>query len=69
LKSNIESGEGRCDIMLTPIRSEKEKSGVIIELKVGGKDKLKIRSREALKQIEEKKYYKDFEGQGIDRED
>ena len=69
LDSNKESGDGRFDIMLTPIKGKGEKSGqrrgVVIELKVGEKDKLMIRSKEALKQIEEKNYYKNLESQGI----
>ena len=62
LESNRESGEGRFDIMLTPIKVIEDegdkKKGVVIELKVGEKEKLKSRSKEALDQIKEKKYYK-----------
>ena len=69
LDSNRESGVGRFDIMLTPKVVNKggnsEQKGVIIELKVGDKGKLKILSKEALKQIEEKKYYKNLEEQGL----
>ena len=68
LDSNRESGSGRCDIMLTPIKGKgdnKERSGVVIELKVGDKDKLKEASKGAIKQIEEKKYYRALENQGI----
>lgn len=71
LDSNRESGEGRFDIMLTPINRPKEKegqrSGVVIELKVGEKEKLKSLSEKALRQIEEKKYFKRLEGQGVER--
>ena len=71
LDSNKESGGGRFDIMLTPTKEKEHgnesRSGVIIELKVGEKNRLKSRSEEALKQIEEKKYYKSFEGQGMRR--
>ena len=69
LDSNKESGEGRFDIMLTPIKDKikggQGNKGVVIELKVGERDKLANISRDALKQIEEKKYYKNLEGQGI----
>ncbi len=69
LNSNGESGDGRFDIMLTPIKGRVEKSseekGIVIELKAGEKDKLKNLSKEALNQIEDKKYYKNLEGQGI----
>ena len=69
LDSNKESGEGRFDIMLTPIRGKEGRremgSGVVIELKVGVKKNLKELSKEALKQVEDKKYYKTFEAQGI----
>ncbi len=68
LDSNKESGSGRYDIMLTPIKGRKDsegRSGVVIELKVGDKDKLKEISKGAIKQIEDKKYYKALESQGI----
>merc|ERR1711991_1062687 len=62
VESNKEAGKGRFDIMLTPLNSnegiDREKEGVVVELKVGSEDKLKILSKEALKQIEEKQYYK-----------
>ena len=69
LDSNKESGGGRFDIMLTPTKEKEHgnesRSGVIIELKVGEKDRLKSRSEEALKQIEGKRYHKNLEDQGV----
>ncbi len=71
LESNKGSGVGRFDIMLTPIKGKGErvsqKKGVVIELKIGEKGKLRELSRGALKQIEEKGYYKSFEGQGLEK--
>ena len=68
LESNRESGKGRYDIMLTPINmkeGDKLEEGVVIEMKVGEEGNLAEKSREALKQIEEKKYFKSLEGKGI----
>ena len=69
VESNKEAGKGRFDIMLTPLNSnegiDREKEGVVVELKVGSEDKLKILSKEALKQIEEKQYYKSLKEKGL----
>ena len=71
LDSNKESGVGRFDIMLTPIIEKGDggvkRKGVVVELKVGDKGKLKSLSKNALRQIEDKKYYKNLEAQGIKR--
>lgn len=65
LDSNKESGAGRFDVMLTPVRSKIEKNdqrkGVVIKLKVGEKQKLKKLSEEAIRQMEDKRYYKNLE--------
>lgn len=53
--SNREAGYGRYDISVEP--RDKEKLGYIFEFKVAGSvDQLEAKAKEALKQIEEKKY-------------
>jgi hypothetical protein len=55
IKSNQESGYGRFDVALIP--KNKNKTGIIIELKVTDKEEeLERMAREALKQIEDKQY-------------
>ncbi len=64
--SNRESGEGRYDIGLMP--RKKELPGIIIELKsekIGTEEHLKCLAKEALEQIEIKKYDVDMKMQGI----
>ena len=71
LESNRESGEGRFDIMLTPVGSEgkgaNQERGILIELKATQRDMLKNGSKEAVVQMEDKKYHKKFEDMGIKR--
>ena len=56
VKSNIESGLGRYDVSIEP--KNKDKRGYILEFKATDNvDKLKEISKEALKQIEEGKYF------------
>ncbi len=57
IRSNAELGEGYCDIMIcTP-----ERTGIVIELKYVEDGNLEKGCREALAQIEEKKYAEAFE--------
>lgn len=66
IKSNHESGYGRFDVVLIP--RNKNKLGIIIELKTSDKEsKLPKAAKQALKQIEDKKYNNVFIGQGIDK--
>lgn len=53
ISSNKESGKGYSDIL---VEIEEEGIGIVIELKYAGAGTLEARCREALKQIEEKKY-------------
>ena len=65
VESNRESGEGRYDIRLTPISGSKE--GIVVEFKIGEKDKLKELSAKAVEQIEKQGYHKGFKVKGIKR--
>lgn len=67
IRSNRESGDGRYDISLFP--REKKYPGIIMELKWKSgleEDKLEALSREALSQIEEKRYNLEFKENGIE---
>ena len=67
IKSNRESGDGRYDISLIP--REKKYPGIIMELKwkSGLKEgELEALSREALNQIDEKRYDSEMKEDGID---
>ena len=67
IKSNRESGDGRYDISLIP--REKKYPGIIMELKWKTgleKDELEELSKEALKQIDEKRYDLELKEDGID---
>ena len=67
IKSNRESGDGRYDISLIP--REKKYPGIIMELKwkTGLEmDELEELSKEALKQIDEKRYDLELKEDGID---
>ena len=64
--SNRESGDGRYDIQLKPIR--KLMPGILIELKAGkncSDEELKNMSEAALKQITDKKYDTEMKNAGI----
>jgi hypothetical protein len=66
ITSNRESGFGRYDVMLRPLKAGDD--AIIIEFKVCRKAKkqtLEEAVEEALKQIEEKNYAADLEGVGI----
>lgn len=64
ISSNKESGLGRYDIAIKPIN--KNLRGFILEFKVADSEEtLEVKANEALKQIEDKKYYIDFEKNGI----
>ncbi len=64
VKSNIESGNGRYDICIIPRNINK--IGYIIELKVAkDKEYLKNKADEAIRQIEENKYYIELVKKGI----
>lgn len=64
IHSNRESGRGRYDLMLEPM--DKSKNGLVIEFKVA-KDEgnLEIASKEALSQIEAKKYDVELRERGV----
>ncbi|MCI6153358.1 MAG: ATP-binding protein [Fusobacterium perfoetens] len=64
ITSNQESGLGRYDILIEPLN--KNKKGYILEFKVASQEnKLEEKAMEALKQIENKKYYFTLENKGI----
>lgn len=66
IRSNRESGYGRFDLLLFPMR--KDMHGIIFEFKKSENLKnLKKEALSALDQIEEKKYYADFEDWGIQK--
>ena len=62
-KSNVEAGYGRVDILLIP--KDKNKTGYILELKRADSSNLEKKAEEALKQIDDKKYYVELERYGI----
>ena len=62
-KSNVEAGYGRADILLIP--KDKNKAGYILELKKADSSNLEKKVEEALKQIDDKKYYVELERYGI----
>ena len=62
-KSNVEAGHGRADILLIP--KDKNKAGYILELKRADSSNLEKKAEEALKQIDDKKYYVELERYGI----
>ena len=69
ITSNRESGYGRYDVMLVPLKEEDD--AIIIEFKVckaARKQTLEEAVAEALKQIEEKKYAAELEEMGIGSE-
>lgn len=64
IHSNLESGYGRYDISLEP--KDKTKLGFILELKIAkSEEELEKKAKEALQQIEEKKYDIEMRERGI----
>lgn len=64
IKSNIEIGYGRTDMILTP--KNKKEVGYIFEFKVAkNEEEMNKLGEEALKQIKEKKYYIEMKNKGI----
>ena len=70
IKSNRESGFGRYDVMMIP--KESKDDAVVLEFKVqdeeDGEESLEDTVREALRQIEEKKYEQELIDRGIKKE-
>ena len=64
ISSNRESGLGRYDILIEPF--VKNQRGYVLEFKVAdSEEKLEEKAEEALKQIENKKYFLSLENKGI----
>lgn len=63
IKSNMEAGYGRADIILFP--KDKTKAGYIFELKRANSNDIEKEVQKALQQIEEKKYYLELERYGV----
>ena len=55
IESNLESGKGRCDIILVP-RSPAYGKGIVLEFKKGEKENLEKYAEEALAQIKAQDY-------------
>ncbi|WP_426711458.1 AAA family ATPase [Cetobacterium sp. SF1] len=65
IKSNRESGYGRYDIALEP--KDKNNYGLIFEFKIGDKNSLEEKAKEALNQINEKKYDIEMKNNGVSK--
>ncbi len=65
ITSNRESGYGRYDIALEP--KDKSNYGLIFEFKIGDKNSIKEKAREALAQINEKKYNISMKNNGVSK--
>ena len=63
ITSNRESGYGRYDIALEP--KDKNNYGLIFEFKIGDKNSIEDKAREALAQINEKKYDISMKNNGV----
>ncbi len=66
VRSNRESGFGRADVLISP-KSENDKRAYVMELKTVAKHKgedLEIATKNALQQIEDKKYVSELKAQG-----
>ena len=62
VSSNEESGEGYSDIL---VRSEDEETGMVIEVKYAEDGRLENACREAVRQIERKRYAEQLQEEGI----
>ena len=60
--SNIESGEGYCDILL---EVPENRVGVVIEMKYAQEDRMEAACTEALKQIEQRQYAARLKSDGM----
>ena len=65
ITSNRESGYGRYDIALEP--KDKNNYGLIFEFKIGDKNSIEDKAREALAQINEKKYDISMKNNGVSK--
>ncbi|WP_407537956.1 PD-(D/E)XK nuclease domain-containing protein [Cetobacterium somerae] len=65
ITSNRESGYGRYDIALEP--KDKSNYGLIFEFKIGDKNSIEEKAREALAQINEKKYDISMKNNGVSK--
>ncbi|MCJ8343729.1 MAG: ATP-binding protein [Cetobacterium sp.] len=65
ITSNRESGYGRYDIALEP--KDKKNFGLIFEFKIGDKNSIEDKAKEALKQINEKKYDVSMKNNGVSK--
>ena len=65
ITSNRESGYGRYDIALEP--KDKSNYGLIFEFKIGDKNSIEDKAREALAQINEKKYDISMKNNGVSK--
>ena len=63
VKSNMEVGYGRADIILFP--KDKTKAGYIFELKRANSNDTEKEAQKALQQIDDKKYYVELERYGV----
>ncbi|MGL5574723.1 PD-(D/E)XK nuclease domain-containing protein, partial [Cetobacterium sp.] len=65
ITSNRESGYGRYDIALEP--KDKRNYGLIFEFKIGDKNSIEEKAKEALTQINEKKYDTSMKNNGVSK--
>ncbi|MGL4988841.1 MAG: AAA family ATPase, partial [Cetobacterium sp.] len=65
ITSNRESGYGRYDIALEP--KDKKNFGLIFEFKIGDKNSIGVKAKEALAQIDEKKYDISMKNNGVSK--
>lgn len=64
VKSNMESGDGRCDIIMTPLHNDRKT--IVMEFKTcATKDELPQTAQKALTQIREKQYTSPFAGKTL----
>ena len=63
IQSNQESGLGRLDVVFIP--KDNKRDGILLEFKVGDKDKLVQKAQEALQQIKDKEYLATFKNHGV----